>query len=690
MLNLKDPCTKVPGVGQVIYEKLKNIGIVSILDLILHLPRQYQDKTHVTAIRDLRQGALAVVVAKVYHVEVKNGKRKSLVVSVNDDSGSMNLRFFHFSNYQVKSLERLPKIKFFGEIAKYSLEMLHPEYQIIADDTPQVPEHLTPIYGATQGLSQNKLRAIMQSALETYKAQIDSLEWLDAESLKALNLEHISQAIYNLHNQLPCANLQSLENGEDPSLRRLSLEELVANKLNLAYARQKREAFTAPQMVIQKDFIETFLHSLPFSLTQSQVKVYQEILTDLQNNKPMLRLVQGDVGCGKTIIAAIAAIAVINNDYQVALMAPTDLVSLQHAKLLEKYFSPLGIKVKRLSGQMSAKDRTETMLALESQNKLLLVGTHALFQKNVHFKNLGLVIIDEQHRFGVEQRRALQNKGSIENSLPHQLLMTATPIPRTLAMSQYADIDISCIDELPKGRLPIVTTLHNISKIAEIIPRIANIISGGRQAYFICPLIDESEKINCMSAIKRFEYLQECLPEFKVGLIHGQMQTAVKESVMAEFQQNNIHILVATTVVEVGVDVPNASLIIIENAERLGLSQLHQLRGRVGRGNYQSHCLILYQEPLSQQSAERLKALRGSNDGFVLAEKDLELRGAGEFLGTRQTGYSSYRIAMLPRDKELLHTANIIGKNLIKTHSPVAVEIARRWHDDAHELHLCT
>jgi len=470
-----------------------------------------------------------------------------------------------------------------------------------------------------------------------------------------------------------------LEDGAHPALKRLAFDELLAQRLSMQFARQQRKTLTAPAFPMEHELINQFFSNLPFTLTSAQRRVFEEIQTDLEKSKPMLRLIQGDVGSGKTVIAALAALQAIAHGHQVALMAPTDILSEQHAQTLQPWFTVLGIGVHRLSGKMKAKARRETLTALANHDCQLIIGTHALFQEDVTFSRLGLVIIDEQHRFGVEQRLLLQQKGQQEQLIPHQLLMTATPIPRTLAMTQFAHLDLSTIDELPPGRTPITTAVLSQEKRQLIISRLQLAITSGRQAYWVCTLIDDSEKLQCMAATVSAQTLQEQLPNIRVGLVHGRMKTTEKEETMAAFKRGDIDLLVATTVIEVGVDVANASLMIIENAERLGLSQLHQLRGRVGRGSAQSHCVLLYQSPLSMQSNERLRVMRATCDGFVIAEKDLQLRGAGEVLGTRQTGYRQFKIADLQRDHALLTILSDMASTLRRDKPEVANAIAKRW-----------
>lgn len=679
---LNQSCETLTGIGPTLAAKLSQCGIHTVQDLLFHLPFRYQDRTRITPIQDLRANDWSVIVGRVCKTEIKQGKRRMLYCYVEDKTSVLTLRFFNFNSHQVKQLNDSKQIRAFGEVREFAnkLEMIHPEYQLL-DDQGQcaVEETLTPIYSTTHGLSQSRLRQLIQRAITHCHDELLHLEWMPPETLQQHCFQSIQTAIEQLHNPPPDISLHTLEQGSHPALKRLAFDELLAQRLSMQFARQQRATLTAPPLSSHHTLLEQFLAILPFALTAAQSRVYQEIKHDLEQEKPMLRLVQGDVGSGKTVVAALAAIQAIANGYQVALMAPTDILSDQHTQTLLSWLTPLGIRVGRLSGKMGAKDRRETLQALLSHQCQLIVGTHALFQDNVCFARLGLVIIDEQHRFGVEQRLLLQQKGQAEHCIPHQLLMTATPIPRTLAMTQFAHLDLSSIDELPPGRTPITTAVLSQNKRESIIISLQAAIATGRQAYWVCTLIDESEKLQCIAATASAENLQAQLPDIRVGLVHGRMKAAEKDAVMAAFKCGEIQLLVATTVIEVGVDVPNASLMIIENAERLGLSQLHQLRGRVGRGSAQSHCLLLYQSPLSRQSNERLRVMRETCDGFIIAEKDLQLRGAGEFLGVKQTGYREFSIAELPRDQALLPLLSPIASKLLHESPETARTIAKRW-----------
>lgn len=675
-------CETLAGVGPTLAAKLSKCGIFSVQDLLFHLPYRYQDRTRVTAIQDLRPNDWSVIAGRVCKTEIKTGKRPMLHCFVEDKTGIIRLRFFHFNNAQVLALKNSKLIHVFGEVREFNnnMEMIHPEYQLLQDEsTLVVAETLTPIYPSTQGLSQTRLRQLVKIALKESEQALKTLEWMSNAQLQEQCFVPIHEAIPLLHNPPPDTLIHTLESGQHPALKRLVFDELLAQRLSMQYARQSRNALQAMPIAQDNNLSERFLSSLPFRLTKAQSRVATEVSQDLQLNKPMLRLVQGDVGSGKTVIAALAALQAIAQGYQVAFMAPTDLLSEQHATNIANWLKPLGIEVLKLTGKMKVAQRRQALLALADKSAQLVIGTHALFQTEVQFGNLGLVIIDEQHRFGVDQRLLLQQKGQTNTLVPHQLLMTATPIPRTLAMSHFAHLDVSIIDELPPGRTPITTAVLSQEKRDLIIARLEDAIAQGKQAYWVCTLIEESEKLQCVAATQTAESLQAQLINCRVGLVHGRMHSTEKEATMAAFKSGEIDLLVATTVIEVGVDVPNASLMIIENAERLGLSQLHQLRGRVGRGTAQSHCLLLYQSPLSKNGSERLRIMRATNDGFLISEKDLEIRGAGEFLGTRQTGYKQFKIADIQRDKALLTTLTPFAKELIHKKPEIARDITQRW-----------
>lgn len=679
---LDQSCENLVGVGPTLAAKLTKCGIHTIADLLFHLPYRYQDRTRITPICDLRPNDWCVVTGRVCKTEVKYGKRMMLYCYIEDKTGVLKLRFFHFNKQQIKNLNETGLVRAFGEVREFSnsLEMIHPEYQLLTNEEDCiVDETLTPIYPTTQGLSQTRLRQLVKIALANYQDHLHTLEWMSPQAIDASNFYPLSTAIELLHNPPPDTSLEALENGGHPALQRLAFDELLAQRLSMQFARQHRETLSASVFPVAPELVQRFQQQLAFTLTTAQQRVSEEIANDLTQAKPMLRLVQGDVGSGKTVVAALAAIQAIASGHQVAFMAPTELLSEQHATNLQSWLAPLGLNCRQLSGKTKTSERKEILALLAQGECHLLVGTHALFQENVHFAKLGLVIIDEQHRFGVEQRLLLQQKGQQGEIIPHQLLMTATPIPRTLAMTQFAHLDLSIIDELPPGRTPVSTAVLSQEKREPIVERLQTAISNGRQAYWVCTLIEESEKLQCMAATATAANLQAQLTNIRVGLIHGRMKAVEKEATMLAFKEKEIDLLVATTVIEVGVDVPNASLMIIENAERLGLSQLHQLRGRVGRGSTQSHCILLYQTPLSPLGAERLRVMRSTTDGFVIAEKDLQLRGAGEVLGTRQTGYRQFKIANLQRDQALLPLAAKTAKQLVQENPTLAHTIAQRW-----------
>lgn len=679
---LTQSCTDLPGVGPTIAKKLAACGIHSIQDLLCHLPYRYQDRTRITPIRDVRHQEWAVVLGQICKTEIKFARRRILHCFVEDKTGLLRLRFFHFNQQQAKALQPGMSIRVFGEVRHFdgSIDMIHPEYRLCNEDEPYVMEEtLTPIYATTQGLSQNRIRQLIKVALANYDQQLQRLEWMDATQLKEYDFDPIATSLQHLHNPSPDSPIHLLENGQHSALRRLAFDELLAQKVSMLFARQQRARLSAPPLPQAPQFINPFLQQLPFQLTNAQTRVQHEISQDLMQAQPMLRLVQGDVGSGKTVIAVLAAIQAMANGYQVALMAPTDILSEQHTQTFQRWCAPLGFSIYRLSAKMKVRERREAIQALAEHRCHFVIGTHALFQENVAFARLGLIIIDEQHRFGVAQRMQFQQKGQHGDLSPHQLLMTATPIPRTLAMTQMAHLDISVIDELPAGRTPVTTAVLNQTKRDAVITRLRAHLNDGRQAYWVCTLIEESEKLQCQAATEAALQLQSLLPELKIGLIHGRLGSEAKEQIMAQFKVGEIHLLVATTVIEVGVDVPNASLMIIENAERLGLSQLHQLRGRVGRGGIQSHCLLLYHPPLSTLSHERLQFIRSTHDGFLLAEKDLQLRGSGEILGTRQTGYRVFKIADPLRDQALLELLPACAKQLMEQTPETAHRIATRW-----------
>ena len=624
------------GVGAKTAEQLARLGIESVQDVLFHLPLRYEDRTRVCPIADAWPATTVSVQGEVVSSDITFGKRRSWVVVMRDGSGSMTLRFFHFSAAQKNSVAPGVQIRCFGEVKRgmRGVEMLHPEYRIIkADNEPLLQESLTPVYPTTEGLKQASWRQLTSQALVELQ-RCDPEEWL--APVLAPQAWSLSQALLYLHRPPADASLQWLESGQHPAQQRLIFEELVAQQLSMLQLRSQSQAQQARSYQRDQRLTPQLLAMLPFKPTGAQQRVLAEIDTDLAKTEPMLRLVQGDVGSGKTLVAVLSALPVIAAGDQVALMAPTELLAEQHAATFRRWLEPLGIQIAWLGGKTKGKSRDTQLQSISDGSAQMVIGTHALFQQQVQFAKLALVIIDEQHRFGVHQRLELREKGKQQGFYPHQLVMTATPIPRTLAMSAYADLDTSTIDELPPGRTPITTVVLPDSRRADVVARVRQVVmSEQRQAYWVCTLIDESEVLQCQAAEITAAELAAALPELKIGLVHGRLKSSEKQSIMQQFSQGELNVLVATTVIEVGVDVPNASLMIIENPERLGLAQLHQLRGRVGRGSTASHCVLMYHAPLSPTAQARLSVLRESNDGFVIAQRDLEIRGPGELLGTK-------------------------------------------------------
>ena len=680
------PVTAMKGVGPRNAERLDKIGISTVQDVLFHLPSRYQDRTRIVAIGALRPGDQAVIEAKVELADIKFGRRRSLLVRVADGTGSMILRFFHFSGAQKSALVRGVRLRCFGEVRNgpASMEMVHPEYQHINEDQDGgVEESLTPIYPTTEGMHQLSWRGMTEQALKLLEQNTDGLpEWLPQELLAKMKLTELSAAVRYLHRPPPDADQDLLLTGRHPAQKRLAFEELLAHQLGLRKLRRQLRKTLAPTMHGSGELTQQLLQHLPFQLTSAQQRVVKEIGKDLNQPHPMMRLIQGDVGSGKTVVAALAALQAVEADYQVAMMAPTELLAEQHLQNLQAWLEPLGVKVSWLTSRHKGKLRQEILASLRDGAAQVIVGTHALFQDDVEYHKLGLVIIDEQHRFGVHQRMALRDKGAGGKLVPHQLIMTATPIPRTLAMTAYADLDLSIIDELPPGRKPVTTVVLPNSRRSEVVQRVLSACQQGRQAYWVCTLIEESEALQCQAAEDAAAELEQALPELKVGLVHGRLKAQEKESVMARFKQGDLDLLVATTVIEVGVDVPNASLMVIENPERLGLAQLHQLRGRIGRGSDESHCVLMYHSPISENAQERLGIMRETNDGFVIAQKDLELRGPGEVLGTRQTGEMQFRIADVMRDQPMLPQVQHAAELIIEQYSESVEPLMRRWIAD--------
>jgi len=674
------PVTSLKGVGPKLADKLKRLGLQTVQDVLFHLPLRYQDRTRLLRIGGLRPGMEAAVEGEIELADVVYRGRRSLICRVSDGSGHLHLRFFYFNAIQQQNLARGRRLRLFGEVrfGPVGLEMIHPEYEFIdGAQAPPAEENLTPVYPATTGVHQLSLRKLARQALEKHLEKIH--EWLPPAVLQELQLPTLTEALALVHQPPPHTPVELLAEGKHPAVLRLSFEELLAHHLSLRRLRARVQTEQAPPVTGTGELMQGLLARLPFQLTRAQQRVLGEILHDLQQSHPMQRLVQGDVGSGKTIVAACAGLGVIESGLQVAVMAPTELLADQHLRNFSGWLEPLGLSVVGLSGKLNGRARQDALEKIGSGRADIIVGTQALFQEGVEFADLGLIVVDEQHRFGVHQRLALREKGRVGLRRPHQLIMTATPIPRTLAQSLYADLDVSVIDELPPGRKPIETVALPSARRADVVNRIRDACTAGRQAYWVCPLIEESETLELETATDTAQALREALPDLSIALIHGRMKPLEKEKIMAAFKRGEVHLLVATTVIEVGVDVPNASLMVIENAERLGLSQLHQLRGRVGRGAQESHCVLLYQPPLSEMARARLAALRETSDGFEIARRDLEMRGPGEMLGTRQAGMPQFHIADLLRDRALLARVQSVAEQVLSEYPERVDPIVRRW-----------
>lgn len=679
---LAAPVSVLHGVGGRVQEKLNRLGIEQVKDLLFHLPIRYSDRTRLCPIGALQPGTFAQVEGTIELTQVRFGRRRMLLCHISDGTGALVLRFFHFTRQQQDRLRRGLKVRCFGQArpGSRSLEMAHPEYQVLAaEQSLPVEETLTPVYPATEGLQQPMLRKLTGQALSALESDGHELgELLPDRILREFRLPELSAAIAYVHRPPPDAVTRELLAGIHPAQQRLAFEELLAHYLSLLRIRQQVQRHTAAALRPAGSLIAAFHRSLPFILTAAQGRAAAEIQKDLQKAVPMLRLLQGDVGAGKTVIAALAILQTVASGYQAAIMAPTELLAEQHYSTLRLWCRDLNVTIVLLTGKLGRAERRQALSILEQETPCIVAGTHALLQEDVAFSRLRLIVIDEQHRFGVHQRLALLDKGGAAE-FPHQLIMTATPIPRTLAMTLYADLDISIIDELPPGRMPVRTTILSTSKRDEVIGRIARACADSRQIYWVCTLIEESESLQCEAAIETQKHLSAKLPGIRTGLIHGRLKTNQKDSIMGAFKRGEIDLLVATTVIEVGVDVPDASLMIIENAERLGLFQLHQLRGRVGRGRLQSDCVLLYQPPLSETARIRLDTLRNTSNGFEIAQKDLELRGPGDMMGTRQTGLPAMRIADLIRDAKLLPHIHKAGAMLMQKHPDVIQPLIERW-----------
>jgi ATP-dependent DNA helicase RecG len=679
--DLPDSLTALRGVGPALAERLKRLGINRPLDLLFLLPQRYEDRTHLTALGALRNGQRAVIEAEIALTEVVFRRRRSLLCRLSDGTGQVTLRFFYFSRNQQDNLQRGVRIRCFGQarLGPGGMEMIHPEYRLLSPGTaPPLEDRLTPIYPSTDGLQQARVRRIVSEALDRLLPSVT--DWLPRDFVSGLGLPDLQAALEHLHRPPADADVSALAAGTDPCQRRLAVEEMLAHHLSLRRIRERSRTEQSVPLAPAAELRQDFLQQLEFELTAGQWSALNDIDRDLTGAHPMMRLVQGDVGCGKTVVAAAAALTAVAHGHQVVIMAPTELLSEQHRESFARWFGPLGVTVTWLTGSLRKKARDLANAAIAAGDAQVIVGTHALFQEGVEYRRLALVIVDEQHRFGVHQRLQLVEKGSDAGRVrPHQLVMTATPIPRTLAMTMYADLDISVIRQLPPGRQPIQTVALSDQRRSEVVERVRDACRAGRRAYWVCPLIEESDAVQSQAAESIFAMLKEALPDLEVGLLHGRMNAAEKERTMKAFAAGVIQVLVATTVIEVGVDVPEATLMIIESAERMGLSQLHQLRGRVGRGGASSSCLLLYRSPLSELARRRLGVIRNTNDGFEIAQKDLELRGPGEVLGTRQTGMMQLRVADLIRDADLAPAVQSLAQRLLDERSAAADQVVERW-----------
>lgn len=679
------PLTHLKGIGPALESKLQVLGIHNVQDLLFHLPYRYQDRTRLTPIRAARLGETIQIEGEIVSSKIVFGKRRSLQVGLKDDGGLIYLRFYFFSTAQQKTLQPGTRVRCFGEVrhGRSGYEIYHPEYRFVnTGQEGEVDQRLTPIYPSTESLQQGRLRSIIEQALKLLQQPGQITEYLPAEILGSLNFMELSAAVRYLHNPPADADVAQLEAGQHPAQLRLAFEELLSHRLCMRKLRLAANKSAAPAMILKNTLTQRFRQQLPFKLTSAQQRVIKQISDDMANAHPMLRLLQGDVGSGKTVVAALAALQAVENGYQAAIMAPTEILAEQHYLNFTIWLEPLDIKLGWLSGKLTGKSRESQLQAIASGAAQIIIGTHALFQQGVDYARLGLVIIDEQHRFGVHQRMALREKADTSRYSPHQLVMTATPIPRTLAMSAYADLDLSVIDELPPGRTPVTTLLVPGERRNEVITHIRDACKNGNQAYWVCTLIEESEALQAQAAEATAALLQQQLSGISIGLVHGRMKPKEKTLIMQQFKSAQLQLLVATTVIEVGVDVPNASLMVVENPERLGLAQLHQLRGRVGRGSLASYCILLYQAPLSEAGKARLAVMKQSNDGFFIAEKDLEIRGPGQVLGTRQTGLMSFRVADIARDAHLLEDVRIVSEQILATHPDCVEPLVQRWLGD--------
>lgn len=683
-MDINNSLVVLAGVGPRIQQLLKQIGLETIQDLLFHLPYRYEDRTRITPLGTLQEGNIALIEGEIRSVSVSPGRKPSLLCQLADNTGSVYLRFFFFTAAQKQQFTIGSRYRCFGEVRRgfrhFGLEIIHPEYRQLshAHEIP-MENKLTPVYHLTKGLTQPLLRKLTEQALAILQKSASSLDLLPELVLSQHGFDNLISALIYIHRPPPDAEVDLLLKGEHAMQKRLAFEELIAHQLGLQKSRLFSRKNQATPLVAATQLRERFLNRLNFTMTSAQQRVIAEIDHDLCQNIPMLRLLQGDVGCGKTLVAAMSMLNAVAGATQTALCAPTELLAEQHFQQFSRWFSPLGIEVGFLSGKISAKQRRETLEKIAQGEIQVIIGTHALFQEKVSYSHLAFLVIDEQHRFGVNQRMAFREKGCFNAEFPHQLIMSATPIPRTLTMAAYADLDISIIDELPLGRKPVVTALVSQNRRAEVIERVRLASQKGHQVYWVCTLIEDSEVLQCQTAERTAEELRQLLPECKIGLVHSRISTEARMEQMQAFKANDIQLLVATTVIEVGVDVPNANLMIIENPERLGLSQLHQLRGRVGRGSLASYCVLLFQEPLSSAAQHRLQVMRKTQDGFVIAREDLALRGPGEILGTRQSGLAKLKMADLMRDQHLLPQAQAAGQYMLENYPEQAETLISRW-----------
>jgi ATP-dependent DNA helicase RecG len=671
----------IAGAGESVRDKLARLGIADEFGLVLHLPLRYEDETHIMPIGAALDGRLCQVEAEVVSADIRYRPKRQLVCQVRDGSGDLTIRFLNFYGSQLKQLAPGTRVRLLGEIRQgfFGAEMVHPKYRVVRPAMP-LPEALTPVYPTTAGLGQEALRKIVRGALE----RCDLSDTLPPPWLARLELAGFKESVLYLHNPPPDAPQESLQQRTHAAWRRVKFDELLAQQLSMRVNYQRRRSRAAPPLSARGKLRSALIDALPFRLTRAQARALAQISDDLTRSHPMQRLLQGDVGSGKTVVAAACALQAIENGYQVAVMAPTEILAEQHYLKFSGWLEKFGLNVAWLTGSLKKKQRAQALASVLAGDAMIAVGTHALIQEEVGFRNLGLAIIDEQHRFGVNQRLQLRLKGEGGLREPHQLMMSATPIPRTLAMSYYADLDVSIIDELPPGRSPVATKLVADTRRDEVIQRVRDECMAGRQAYWVCPLIEESEALQLKTALETHAALSATFPELKVALVHGRLHGADKAAVMGAFARGDIQLLVATTVIEVGVDVPNASLMVIDSAERMGLSQLHQLRGRVGRGATAAVCILLYHGPLGQLARERLKIIYENTDGFEIARHDLRLRGPGELLGSRQSGVPMLRFADLATDLDLLDAARGCAEELLKSAPEIAERHLGRWLGERH------